>query len=43
MKKKSPMPRHDIARKGGKTTLKKYGSAHFKALAEKRWNKAKKK
>lgn len=29
----------EIARKGGKTTLKKYGSAHFRRLAEKSWEK----
>lgn len=34
-KKKSSI--EEISRKGGKATLKKYGSAHFKRLAEKSW------
>lgn len=40
MKKKATV--EEISRKGGKATLKKYGSAHFKALAAKRWNGKKK-
>ena len=31
----------EVAKKGGDTTLKKYGSDHFKKLAEKRWKKVK--
>lgn len=41
MKKKPTI--EEISRKGGKTTLKKYGSAHFKKLAAKRWDKEKQK
>lgn len=31
----------EVAQKGGQTTLKKYGSNHFKKLAEIRWKKIK--
>lgn len=32
-----------VGKKGGTKTLKKYGSAHFKKIAEMRWGKTKKK
>lgn len=37
MKKKKPMSVTDVARKGGKATLKKLGKEHYRKIALKRW------
>jgi len=47
MKKTSDKPKrrkltvHATGKKGGQATLKKYGKAHFRAIAKKRWDKEK--
>lgn len=44
MKKKTKKLTVEVTgQKGGKTTLKKHGKAHFKAMAKKRWAKTKSK
>lgn len=40
--KKQKLTVHATGRKGGETTLKKYGKAHYRAIAKKRWEKVKK-
>jgi hypothetical protein len=42
-KRKVRLTASDLAKKGGKATLKKHGKSHFSAIAKKRWAKEKKK
>lgn len=30
---------NEVSKKGGQATLKKYGKAHYRAIAQKRWGK----